>query len=185
MASKQTSKNLISNRYASALYELSSDGKFVDQVLEDLLVLQNYINKNKEFKLLIISPLISSSDKLNVINTILSNHSASDLTIKFMKVLSHNKRINFLSSIIERYQSINSEKRGDILADITSADELTDKQKNVIKDQLKSIIGEKLSLNFYIDQSIIGGLVVKIGSKMIDTSINSKINKLKISMKGA
>ena len=84
MSSKQTSKNLISNRYASALYELSSDGKFVDQVLEDLLVLQNYINKNKEFKLLIISPLISSSDKLNVINTILSNHSASDLTIKFM-----------------------------------------------------------------------------------------------------
>ena len=96
-----------------------------------------------------------------------------------------NKRIKFLPAIIARYDSINAEKRGDIIADILSAEELTDQQKNGIKDQLRSILGEKLSLNYKIDHKIIGGLIVKVGSKMIDSSLNSKINKLTIAMKGA
>ena len=76
-------------------------------------------------------------------------------------------------------------KRGDVLADITSADELNDDQKNNITNQLKSILGDKLSLSFDVDKSIMGGLIVKVGSKMIDTSLANKINKLKIAMKGA
>ena len=81
--------------------------------------------------------------------------------------------------------NINSQKRGNVLADVTSADELSDKQKNEIKDQLKSILGEKLSLNFNVDNKILGGLIVKIGSKMIDSSLASKINKLKVAIEGA
>ena len=81
--------------------------------------------------------------------------------------------------------NINSQKRGNVLADVTSADELSDKQKNEIKDQLKSILGEKLSLNFNVDRKIIGGLIVKVGSKMVDSSLATKINKLKIAMREA
>jgi F-type H+-transporting ATPase subunit delta len=81
--------------------------------------------------------------------------------------------------------NINSQKRGNVLADVTSADELSDNQKNVIKDQLKSILGEKLFLNFNVDKKILGGLIVKIGSKMIDSSLASKINKLKVAIEGA
>ena len=88
-------------------------------------------------------------------------------------------------SIISQFIKINAQKRGDILADITSADELSDKQRNEIKDQLKSILGEKLSLNYKVDKKIIGGLIVKFGSKMIDSSLSSKINKLKIALKEA
>ena len=183
MASRQSSSDFIANRYAAALYELSSEAKCVDEVLNDLLTLQEYINQNKDFKLLIKSPLISSKEKMNIIQKILSNHSANNLTSKFIKVISHNKRISFLSVIISRYSTINSEKRGDVAADITSAEILTDQQKNEIKNQLGSILGEKLSLNFNIDNKIIGGLIVKIGSKMIDTSLNSKISKLTIAMK--
>ena len=73
---------------------------------------------------------------------------------------------------------------GDVIAEITSAEMLTDQQKNGIKEKLKSILGEKLSLNFNIDNNVIGGLIVKIGSKMIDNSLNSKISKLTIAMKG-
>ena len=79
---------------------------------------------------------------------------------------------------------INSQKRGDILANVTSAEELSDSQKIEIKDQLKSILGKKLSLNFNVDKKIIGGLIVKVGSKMVDSSLATKINKLKIAMKG-
>ena len=83
------------------------------------------------------------------------------------------------------FKKINSEKRGDITANIISANVLSDDEKNNITNQLKKSLGEKLSLNFDVDEDIIGGLIVKVGSKMIDTSIANKINKLKIAMKGA
>ena len=185
MASQNTSSELIADRYASALYELSSETKSVDNVLKDLLTIEAYIMQNNDFKLLVKSPLISSNEKLKILQKILSDHSANILTSKFIEVVSHNKRIHILSSIISRFNAINAKKRGDIIADITSAEELTDDQKNRIKDQLRGILGKKLFPNFKVDKKIIGGLIVKIGSKMIDSSLDSKINKLKIAMKGS
>ena len=81
--------------------------------------------------------------------------------------------------------NINSNKRGNVLADVMSADELSEDQRIDIKDQLRNILGDKLSLNFKVDKKIIGGLIIKVGSKMIDTSLANKINKLKTAMKGA
>ena len=185
MASQQSSRELIADRYASALYELSSEDQCTDEVLNDLLKIKNYINQSSDFKLLIKSPLIPASEKMNILKKILPNQSSNALTSNFIKVITYNKRINFLPIIIDRYNSINTEKRGDVIADITSAEILTDQQKKGIKSQLGSMLGEKLSLNFKIDNKIIGGLIVKVGSKMIDSSLNSKINKLKIAMKEA
>ena len=185
MVSQQSSRELIADRYASALYELSSDAKCIDEVSKDLLMLQEYIKQNDDFNLLIKSPLIASNEKLSILQKILSDHTANILTSKFIQVISHNKRINFLPVIISRYNAINAEKRGDVIVDITSAEELSNQQRNEIKDQLRSILGEKLLLNFKINNKIIGGLIVKVGSKMIDSSLNSKINKLTIAMKGA
>jgi len=182
VASQQSSRELIADRYASALYELSSEAKCTDEVLNDLLKIKNYINQSSDFKLLIKSPLISAGEKMNILKKILPNQSSNALTSNFIKVITYNKRINFLPIIIDRYNSINTEKRGDVIADITSAEILTDQQKKGIKSQLGSMLGEKLSLNFKIDNKIIGGLIVKVGSKMIDSSLNSKINKLKIAM---
>ena len=185
MVSQKSSRDHIADRYASALYELSSEGKCIDEVLKDLLMIENYIKQNKDLNLLIKSPLIISNEKLSILQKILPDHSTNILTSNFIKVISNNKRINFLSEIISRYETINARKRGNVIADITSAEELSDQQRNEIKDQLRSILGEKLSLNFNIDDKIIGGLIVKVGSKMIDSSLDSKINKLTIAMKGA
>ena len=185
MSSQLSSRNLISDRYASALYDLSAELKNVDTVLKDLNLLQKHIQKHNDLKILVKSPLISSDDKLKIIQKILFKQSADKLTITFLKVVSNNKRFASLSSIISKFININAQKRGNILADVTSADELSDKQKNGIKDQLKSILGEKLFLDFKVDNKIIGGLIVKIGSKMIDSSLVSKINKLKIAMREA
>ena len=113
------------------------------------------------------------------------NNYLINLQLLFLKVISNNKRFVHLFSIISQFININAQKRGKVLADVTSADKLSDKQKNEINDQLKSILGEKLSLNFKVDNKIIGGLIVKVGSKMIDSSLASKIRKLKIAMKGA
>ena len=185
MSSQTSSGNLIADRYASALYELAAESKNIDAVLKNFEFLQKNIKENKDLKLLIKSPLIASDDKQKIMEKILSKQLANKLTTTFLKVISNNKRFVHLLSIISQFININALKRGKILAVVTSADNLSDKQKNEINDQLKSILGEKLSLNFKVDKKIIGGLIVKVGSKMIDSSLASKISKLKIAMKGA
>ena len=185
MTSLLSSGDLISDRYASALYDLAAEKKIVDLVLEDLTVLQKCIQENKDLKLLAKSPLITSSDKLNIFEKILSKQKADNLTSTFLKVISSNKRFAKLSSIISQFMNINSQKRGDVLADVTSADELSDNQKNGIQEKLKQTLGEKLFLNFKVDRKIIGGLIVKVRSKMVDSSLATKINKLKIAMREA
>ena len=185
MASQLASGNLVSDRYAAALYDLAAEKKLVDPVLEDLSNLKNMLKDNKELSLVIKSPLITSIDKLNIFESLLKKINANELTSTFLKVIQKNKRFSNLASIITQFMNINSQKRGDVLADITSADDLNDDQKNNITNQLKSILGDKLSLSFDVDKNIMGGLIVKVGSKMIDTSLANKINKLKIAMKGA
>jgi F-type H+-transporting ATPase subunit delta len=185
MASQLASGDLVSDRYASALYDLAAEKKLVDPVLEDLSNLKNILKDNKELSLVVKSPLITSIDKLNIFESLLKKINANELTSTFLKVIEKNKRFSNLASIITQFMNINSQKRGDVLADITSADELNDDQKNNITNQLKSILGDKLSLSFDVDKNIMGGLIVKVGSKMIDTSLANKINKLKIAMKGA
>ena len=185
MASQLASGDLVSDRYASALYDLAAEKKLVDPVVEDLSNLKNILKDNKELSLVVKSPLITSIDKLNIFESLLKKINANELTSTFLKVIEKNKRFSNLASIITQFMNINSQKRGDVLADITSADGLNDDQKNNITNQLKSILGDKLSLSFDVDKNIMGGLIVKVGSKMIDTSLANKINKLKIAMKGA
>ena len=184
MSSQQSIENLIADRYASALYELSSETNCVDEVLSDLKIINKHINQNKDFRLLIRSPLITSSEKLLIIEKFFLDHITNTLTLTFLKVISNNKRFTNLSSIISRFVKINFEKRGVISAYITSADELSDKQKSGIESQLHLTLKEKLSLNYKVDKKILGGLIVKIGSKTIDSSLDSKINKLKIAIEG-
>ena len=185
MESQLSSGDLISERYANALFELSSEKKIVSTVLENLEILQKIIKNNNELKILIKSPLISSNDKLVILLKLLDPIKINEITETFIKVISKNKRFSKLSSIISQFIKINAQKRGDILADITSADQLNEEQQKKIKENLKNILGNKLSLNFKVDKKIIGGLIIKVGSKMIDTSVANKINKLKIVMKGA
>ena len=185
MTSKLASGDLISDRYAAAIYDLALENKSIDVVLKDLEALKKIIQGNKELNLLVKSPLIASKDKLEILLKLTKEKSTSEMTTTFLKVVSKNKRFTSLTSIISQFTNINAQKRGDVLADITSADELSDKQKDEIKDHLGTILGDKLLLNFKVDKKIIGGLIVKVGSKMIDASLANKINKLKIAMRGA
>ena len=185
MTSQLASGDLISDRYASAMYDLASEKKVIDSVLENLQDLKKTIDNSKDLTLLIKSPLISSSDKLEILIKLISSSNFNELSVTFLKVVSKNKRFTSLTSMISQFVNINDNKRGNVLADVTSADEISEKQRVNIKDQLRIILGDKLSLNFMVDKKIIGGLIIKVGSKMIDTSLANKINKLNIAMKGA
>ena len=185
MTSKVSSGDIVSDRYGSALYDLASEKKCIDEILNDLDVIEKVMKENSELRKVIRSPLVNSEEKLNILLKIFSELNFNNLTTTFLKVLDNNKRIANISSIILQFKKINSEKRGDIAANVTSANELSEDEKNNITNQLKNTLGQKLSLNFDVDKNIIGGLIVKVGSKMIDTSLANKINKLKIAMKGA
>ena len=185
MTSKISSSDIISDRYGSALYDLASEKKCIDEILNDLDVIEKVMKESSELRHVIKSPLVNSEEKLNILLKIFAGLSFNSLTTTFLKVLDNNKRISNILSIILQFKKINSEKRGDIAANVTSANELSEDEKNNITNQLKNTLGQKLSLNFDVDKSIIGGLIVKVGSKMIDTSLANKINKLKIAMKGA
>ena len=130
MTSQVVSGDLVSDRYASALYDLAAEKKLVDPVLEDLSNLKNILKDNKELNLVIKSPLVTSIDKLNIFQSLLKKINANELTSTFIKVIEKNKRFSSLALIILQFININSHKRGDVLADITSADELNVDQKN-------------------------------------------------------
>ena len=129
MASQLASGDLVSDRYASALYDLAAEKKLVDPVLKDLSNLKNILKDNKDISLVVKSPLITSIDKLNIFESLLKKINANELTSTFLKVIEKNKRFSNLASIITQFMNINSQKRGDVLADITSAGELNDDQK--------------------------------------------------------
>ena len=174
MASQLASGDLVSDRYALALYDLASEKKIVDSILEDLKKTNEVISNNNKLQMVVKSPLISSEDKLQIISKIMSPENLNELSKTFLKVISNNKRFANLQSIILQFININVIKRGDVLADVTSADKLSEDQKTNIKNQLKKILGDKLLLNFIVNNKIIGGLIVKVGSKMIDTRVITK-----------
>ena len=159
MASNISSVDLISERYGYALYDLAAENKCIDDIINNFDSVDKVLKESSDLKRVIQSPLVNSEVKLNILLTIFSKNNLHKLTTTFLKVLDKNKRISNLSSIILQFKKITN--------------------------QLKNSLGQKLSLNFDVDKNIIGGLIVKVGSKMIDTSIANKINKLKIAIKGA
>ena len=184
MASKISSINtVLSDRYALALYDLLVENRSIERSIKQLNIIKEYQNINKDFKFLLINPLIQNSDKLKIFINLFKHNDVDKIILNFIKVISKNNRFIYLMNIIDRFNEINSEKRGSVIVNITSAEELKDSQKNKIKDDLLSSLGSKLSINYKVDKFIIGGLIVKIGSKMIDSSILNKINKLKLAIK--
>ena len=184
MSKKESSSaRLLSDRYASALYSLASEERCIEKVILDLEKIIKYNDENNDFFLLLQNPLISSNDKKMILNYIFKKNSAHIIIIKFLEVLSKNKRFSILINIINRVIEIEDEKKGSIKTEITSAKNLDNIQKDKIYKQLQSKLGQKLSVKYSVDESIIGGLIIKYGSIMIDSSLINKINKIKLAMK--
>ena len=186
MSKKESSSvGLLSDRYASALYDLAFEENCIEKIILDLKKIINYNDENKDFSLLLKNPLISIKDKKNVLNYIFKNNKAHIIVDKFIEIVSKNKRFSLLVNIINRFIDIENEKRGSVKTEIISAKNLDDSQKDKIYKQLQSKLGQKLSVKYNVDESIIGGLIIKYGSTMIDSSLINKINKIKLAMKEA
>jgi F-type H+-transporting ATPase subunit delta len=173
----------VAERYASSLYELASEAGSVDQIGADLARFQTMITESADLKRFIESPVFSSGDQGRAVAAVLEKAGIAGLAANFIKVAAANRRLFAIPGMIKSYFQIVARNRGEISADVTSAHALTSAQENELKATLKSVTGKDVAINVTVDPTILGGLIVKVGSRQIDTSLRTKLSTLKLALK--
>ncbi len=184
MASGAGGASSLSGRYVGALYDLAEDAKLLDGVAADLARLKALVEESPDLRRFVASPLISRVEQGKAMAALLGRVTVSDLTRRFVAVLARNRRLFLLSAIAEAYARLLAARRGEIRAEIVSAKALTDKQSAALGDVLRAALGKKVSMETKVDAALIAGLRVKIGSRMIDSSLDTKLKRLQLAMKG-
>lgn len=179
----------LAGRYASALFALAREQSQTESVEGDLSALGQLAapesdNYSEDFSNLLMAQTVSHKAAQAVMDSISSSMKLQDITAKFLGVLAENGRLAKLPSIITAYKQLAADHRGEIHADVTSAFPLKSDQRKAITSQLKNHSGRKVIISEHVDPDILGGLVVKIGSQMIDSSIKTRLNTLSQAMKG-
>ena len=170
------------NRYSLALYELASETNLLKNIEKNSSELLNLISVNDEFNKLIKDPTVSQDNLTNVINKISENFKLENLFKNFLCFLVKKRRFFYIEQILKSFEEICSKKRGEIKAEIKSAKQLSEIEINKITDELSNNFKSNIKLNYKYDQSLIGGLIVQVGSIMIDTSIKNKLQQIENKM---
>jgi F-type H+-transporting ATPase subunit delta len=173
----------VAERYAGSLFELAADAKAVAAVEKDLASFETMLAGSTDLKRLIESPVFSSDDQFNAISAIVKKSGMSTLTGNFLRVVAQNRRLFAVPAMIRAFRKIAAEHRGEVAAEVTSAHALTVAQQTELKTALKAVAGKDVTIAVTVDPSLLGGLVVKIGSRQIDTSLRTKLNSLKLALK--
>jgi F-type H+-transporting ATPase subunit delta len=173
----------VAERYASSLYELGSEAGSVDQIGADLVRFQAMVAESEDLKRFVESPVFSSEEQLRAISAILEKAGISGLAANFLKVAAANRRLFAVPGMIKSYFQIVARNRGEISAEVTTAHALTPEQENELKATLKGVTGKDVAINVTVDPTILGGLIVKVGSRQIDTSLRTKLSTLKLALK--
>ena len=166
------------DRYSLALYELASENNVLSQVEEQSLSVLNLITSSKDFSNLIKDPTNSQEDLLKVLDNISNNNKFENLLKNFLSFLITKRRFFYVEQILKSFIETCSKKRGELKAELKSAKELSDDEISKITDELTKNFSSKIKLNYKHDQSLIGGLVVQVGSTMVDTSIKNKLQQI-------
>ena len=185
MAAEDPSVSGVSGRYATALFDLARDEKSVDAVKADLDRFMALLADSPDLTRLVRSPVFSADIQSKALVAVLDKAEISGITSKFLKVLTANRRLFAVTDVIRAYGALVAKFKGEATADVTVAEALSDKNLDALKSALKSVTGKDVALNVKIDPSIIGGLVVKLGSRMVDSSLRTKLNSIKHAMKEA
>ena len=184
MSSNVTGATGLAGRYATALFELADDEKQLDQVAEDLANVGAMLDESDDLRRLIRSPVISRDDQQKAMQALLTEASCSELTRNFIGVVIENRRLFSLPGMVKGYLALLSQRRGEATAEVVSAKPLSDAQQDAIISSLKKAVGTKVSIEAKVDETLLGGLIVKVGSRMVDTSLKTKLSQLRLAMKG-
>ena len=185
MAAEDPSVSGVSGRYATALFELARDEKSVDEVKADLERFEALLIESADLNRLVRSPVFSADTQARALTAVLDKAVITGISAKFLKVLTANRRLFAVTDVIRAYRALVAKYKGEATAEVTVAEQLNDKNLDALKTALKSVTGKDVALNEKVDPSIIGGLVVKLGSRMVDSSLRTKLNSIKNAMKEA
>lgn len=174
----------LSGRYATALFELARDASKIDEVAKSLTTLRDSLSESADLKALTTSPLIGRTAAGKAIEATAGALKLDALTTNFLGVLAQNRRLATLPAIIRDYQALVARHRGEVNAEIVTAHPLDGGQMAALQARLKSMVGSEVAIDARVDPAILGGLIVKMGSRQIDGSIRTKLNALATAMKG-
>jgi len=176
----------MAGRYATALFELARDNKAVDAVKKDLDQFDALANGSADLNRLVRSPVFGADEQLKALSAILAKAGITGLAANFLRVITTNRRLFAVRDMIRAYRALVARHKGEVTAQVTVAEKLNDKNLDALKSALKSVTGGKdIDLEVKVDPAIIGGLIVKVGSRMVDSSLRTKLNSIKFAMKEA
>ncbi len=174
----------LAGRYATALFELAVEAKAVEAVAGDLVALKALLADNADLQRLVRSPVLSRGEQTRAVLAILDRAGANDLTRRFVGLLAERRRLFILTAAIDAFESMLAEYRGEVRAEITSARALSGEQLGRVEALLRKVIGGRVVVDAGVDEDLVGGLVVRVGSRMVDVSLRTKLQRLQLAMKG-
>lgn len=183
MANSSSPISGVAERYAHSLFDLAAQAKSVESVEADLGRFEALLGESDDLGRLITSPVFSAADQLRAISAILDKAGISGLAGNFLRVVAQNRRLFAVPAMISAFRHIAAEARGEVAAKVTTAHALTAAQERELKDALKAIAGKEVTLSIGVDPTLLGGLIVRMGSRQIDTSLKTKLNSLKLALK--
>lgn len=183
MAQSSSPISAVAERYAASLYELAADAKQVDKVDADLARFEALLAGSDDLRRMTNSPVFSADEQYKAIEAIADKAKITGLVGNFLRVVARNRRLFSIPAMIKAFRRIAAEQRGEVTAEIASAHALTAAQQTELRAALKGVAGKDVSVEVTVDPSLLGGLVVKLGSRQIDTSLKTKLNSLKLALK--
>jgi F-type H+-transporting ATPase subunit delta len=174
----------MAGRYAAALFELAKDQDQLVEVERDVVAFQGLLDESADLRRLVRSPVISGEDQGKALAAVLGKAGISGLTANFIRLIARNRRLFAVGDMIKSFRALTSRERGEVSAEVASAHALTAEQLQLLSDTLRTQVGKNVQINTRVDPSLLGGLIVKIGSRMIDSSLRTKLDNLKVAMKG-
>lgn len=170
-------------RYASALFDLASDEKAVEKTEAEVGRLETLLSESADLMRLVKSPVYGAEEQVRALDAVLGKAKIGGLVANFVKLVATNRRLFALPGMLKTFRALAAASRGEASADVTSATPLSDANLTALKKALKETTGKDVKISPTVDPSLIGGLIVKVGSRMIDTSLRTKLNSLNHSMK--
>jgi len=174
----------VAGRYASALFDLAREENKISEVEEDLDKFQRLYDESADMVRLIRSPVIPADEQSRALMVIFDRAGIRSLVQNFFKLITRNRRLFAAPDMVRAYRAFAARSRGEVAAEVTSAHLLSDALARELRDALKATVGKDVRLSAKVDPSLLGGLIVKLGSRMVDTSLRTKLASLKLSLKG-
>lgn len=170
-------------RYATALFELAREEDKLDDIASDLDRFLALVDGAPDLKRLVLSPVFTPDEQTRSIAAVLDKAGISGYAASFISLAAQNRRLFAVPDMIVSYKVLLAAHRGEVVAEVTSAEALTQDQIDRIKAALKSSVGHEVRIDTRVDAAILGGLIVKVGSRMLDNSLRTKLQALRVAMK--